>query len=209
MKKVILSLIAIAAVSNTALFAGKNTSFAVPKPVPIPAATTTKPSITPPLGMYIGGGFTYAKSECKCKEIKTTNGVKQGKNEGSTSGFNLKGGYEFNEFIGIEAKYLYTPWGDDDKALKHYGIYLKPSYAINENIDLYALLGYGKTECEYQNISENGFAWGLGGEYTLTKKENGKKNGWGVYVEYNRPLKKSGDKDITTDVANAGVVYHF
>lgn len=209
MKKVILSLIAVVAVSNTALFAGKETTLALPKPVPIPAATTVQKSITPPLGMYVGGGFTYANSECECKDLQTTNGITQGKSQGETRGFNLKGGYEFNEYIGIEAKYLYTPWGDDDKALKHYGIYLKPNYAINENLDLYGLLGYGKTKCDSQNINEKGFAWGLGGEYTLTKKENGKKNGWGVYVEYNRPLKKSGNKEITTDVANAGVAYHF
>jgi len=175
----------------------------------IPAVVTTPKATTPILGMYVGGGFTYAESECECSEITTSGGTVQGSSEGSTSGINLKAGYSFNDFIALEAKYLYTPWGDDGKSLKHYGIYLKPSYAVNDNIDLYALLGYGRTECEYQDIDKDGFAWGLGGEYLIGKKVDGKKSGWGVYVEYNRPLKKSGDTDITTDVANAGVSYHF
>jgi len=209
MKKVILSIVTVAALSSTTLFAGKNSAPAVevPAPVPIPAVTTK--SSTPPLGLYVGGGFTYASTECECKELKTKNGTINGKSEGSTSGINLKAGYDFNEFIGLEGKYIYTPWGDEDKSLEHYGIYLKPNYAVNENLDLYALVGYGKTKCEYQNLDENGFAWGVGGEYLIGKKENGKKSGWGVYVEYNRPLRKTDDKDIKTDVANAGVSYHF
>jgi len=210
MKKVIISIITVVALNNSALFAGKNTAPAVeaPAPVPIPAATTAKSS-TPPLGLYVGGGFTYASTECKCDELKTSGGTIQGQSEGSTSGINLKAGYDFNEYIGIEGKYIYTPWGDEDKSLEHYGIYLKPNYAVNENLDLYALVGYGKTKCDYQNLDEDGFAWGVGGEYLIGKKENGKKSGWGVYVEYNRPLRKTEDKDIKTDVANAGVSYHF
>jgi len=208
MKKVILSLITFATLSSTQIFAGSSEVKAIQEPLPIPAATTDS-SILPPLGMYIGGGFTYAKSECECDEITTANGTVQGSSEGKTQGVNLKAGYTFNKFIGVEAKYLYTPWGDEDKTLKHYGIYLKPNYAINEKVDIYGLLGYGKTKCDYQDIDESGFAWGLGGEYLIGKKENGKKSGWGVYVEYNRPLSKTGDKEITTDVANAGVSYHF
>ena len=208
MKRVILSLITIATFSSTSMFAGSSNMKAIQKPVPIPSVIADT-SVLPPLGMYIGGGFTYAKTKCECKEITTSIAAIRNKSEGTTNGINLKAGYDFNEFISLEGKYIHTPWGDEGKALKHYGIYIKPNYAVNENLDLYGLLGYGKTKCEYQNIDKDGFAWGLGGEYLIGKRSNGKKNGWGVYVEYNRPLSKSGDKEITTDVANAGVSYHF
>jgi opacity protein-like surface antigen len=138
-----------------------------------------------------------------------TNGNYQPKFTSHTKGVNLKAGYDFNEYIGIEAKYLYTPWGDEDRTLKHYGLYLKPSYPITESLDIYALLGYGKTECESLKDSEKGFGWGVGASYNFGKRVAGKKEGLGVYVEYLRPLKKTGNKKITIDTVNAGLQYNF
>ncbi len=40
-------------------------------PIPVPEAPKPSPKIAPPLGLYIGGGFTYAKTECKCQELQT------------------------------------------------------------------------------------------------------------------------------------------
>ena len=202
MKKVIFSLVAVAALSSTA-FAGKSIAPAPLPPLPVPEKPA--PEVLPPLGLYIGGGFTYAKSECKCDE-KVANSKTH---EGKTYGVNLKAGYDFNEYIGIEGKYLYTPWGDKEKTLKHYGLYVKPNMPLTENIDAYALLGYGKTECETLDNSYKGFAWGIGTEYTISGKKAGAKEGWGVYAEYLRPIKKSGDKSIKADTISAGVAYHF
>ena len=204
MKKILISLTAVAAMGTSFAFAGQNTMKAPAEPVEIPKSSDEKPSnLKLPLGLYLGGGFTYASTECECKDIgvDTTS-------EGKTYGVNLKAGYDYNKFIGIEAKYLHTPWGDDGKALKHYGVYLKPNYSFSKNMDLYGLLGYGETKCESQDLDKKGFAWGVGGEYTLNKKK-GKKNGVGVYVEYLRPLKKNSPQEITTDVANVGVAYHY
>jgi opacity protein-like surface antigen len=208
MKKVIFSLVAVAALSSTA-FAGKNVAPAPLPPLPVPEKPA--PEVLPPLGLYIGGGFTYAKSECKCddKNVKFSDGSKGNTHEGKTYGVNLKAGYEFNEYIGIEGKYLYTPWGDKEKTLKHYGLYVKPNMPLTENIDAYALLGYGKTECETLSDSYKGFAWGVGTEYSFGTKKAGAKEGWGVYAEYLRPLKKSGDKNLKVDTVSAGVAYHF
>ncbi len=210
MKKIIFSLATVVALSATA-FAGKNVAPVTIPPVPVPEKPQLPqtPAVVPPLGLYIGGGLTFVKSECTCKPLTLSNNASTTTNSAKTYGINLKAGYSFTEYLAIEAKYLYTPWGDKDKTLKHYGVYLKPIAPVNENIDVYGLVGYGKTECETLNQSFKGLAWGLGAEYTFGQKKDGIKNGWGVYAEYTRPLKKSGSKDITTNALSTGVSYHF
>ncbi len=205
MKRVLISVTTAALLASLA-YAGKNTLPVPTKPIAIPTAPV-KSEVTLPLGLYLGGGLTYASTECKCQDIQLTNNQVK-KSTGKSYGINLKAGYDYNQFIGIEAKYLHTPWGDEGKALKHYGLYLKPNYALNENIDIYGLLGYGKTKCETLNEYKKGFAWGIGGEYTLNKKK-GKNNGVGIYAEYLKPIKKSSPTEITTNVANVGVAYHY
>ncbi len=207
MKKVFFSLITATALSST-LFAGKNVAPAYIPSLPVPEKPAQE--TLPPLGLYIGGGLTYAKSECQCDDsVRFSDGTTSRVNTGKSYGINLRAGYDFSEYVGIEGRYLYTPWGDKDKTLKHYGLYLKPMAAVTDNIDVYGLLGYGKTDCETLSESQKGFAWGLGAEYQLSKKEQGTSNGWGIYAEYSRPLKKSGDRNIKTDVFTSGVAYHF
>ena len=197
MKKSIIALAILASLS----YAGKNVAPAPSEPVPVPVAA--------PLGLYLGGGFTYAYNKCQCAPITTQNGTYTPTSKSHTEGFNLRGGYEFNPFIGLEARYLYTPWGDTDKTMKHYGIYLKPSYPVSEKLDLYALLGYGKTDCETLPKNENSFGWGVGASYNFGERIEGKKKGWGVYLEYLRPLHKTGSKKITVDTVSAGLQYNF
>ena len=202
MKKLAISIAALAVMASS-LNAGKNVIPAPVEPIPVPVP------VAAPLGLYLGGGYTYAKADCECAPIYLSKGVYTPKFTATTHGVNLKAGYDFNEYIGIEAKYLYTPWGDKDKTLKHYGFYLKPNYPVTEHFDIYALLGYGKTECESLKDSENGFGWGVGASYNFGKRVQGKKKGVGVYVEYLRPLKKTGNKNITIDTVNAGLQYNF
>lgn len=202
MRQVKLAIAALAMLSISAN-AGKNYVPATVEPIPLP-------TVIPPLGFYIGGGLTYAASKCQCDtSVQFSDGTTSKARSGHSYGGNLRVGYNLNEYIGIEGKYIKTAWGDDGKKLTHYGLYLKPSYAITENLDIYALLGYGKTSCESLMQTYTGFAWGGGAEYTLNKRVQGQKDGLGVYVEYLRPLKKSGNKNITVDMVNAGVNYNF
>ena len=201
MRKLTISIATLAIIAISAQ-AGKNVIPAPVKPIPIP--------VYAPIGLYLGGGLTYAHSKCQCStDVKFSDGTTSRVHSGTSYGVNLKAGYMYNQYIGIEGKYIYTPWGDKYKTLKHYGLYLKPTYAITDNLDIYALLGYGKTECETLKDSQTGFAWGVGTEYTINKKISGKKDGFGVYVEYLRPLKKTGNKNITIDMVNAGISYNF
>ena len=202
MKKTSFS-VALIALFTLHLNAGKGVAPVTVEPIPIPLP------IKVPLGLYIGGGLTYATAECECEPLPGTNGTIIRKTSSDTYGVNLKAGYNFNEFIGVEVKYFYTPWGDKDRTLKHYGIYLKPTYPVTDHLDLYALLGYGKTECDILPESESGFGWGVGASYTLNKKIKGKKDGVGFYVEYLRPLKKTGNKKITIDTVHTGIEYNW
>ena len=202
MKRLKVAIASLAILTMTAN-AGKNVEPPISEPIPVPV-------INIPLGLYLGGGFTYASSKCQCdNSIKFSNGSTSKISKGKTYGVNLKAGYTINSFLAVEAKYIYTPWGDKNKTLKHYGLYLKPTYAVSDNLDIYALLGYGKTECDTLKSSIKGFSWGVGAEYTLNKKIQGKKDGLGVYVEYVRPVKKTGNKNITVDMVNFGASYHF
>ena len=200
MKRIAISFAAVAMLTISAN-AGKNVAPAPSEPIPVVL----------PLGAYLGGGLTYAKSKCQCNtNVKFSDGTTSRVHSGKSYGVNLKAGYFLiDNYLAVEAKYIYTPWGDKDKTLKHYGLYLKPTYSITDKFDIYALLGYGKTECETLNQGYKGFAWGAGAEYTLKKKVSGRKDGFGIYVEYLRPLKKTGNKNITVDMVNAGVSYNF
>jgi len=201
MKKLALSIASVTIMTISAQ-AGKNV---IPAPVP------PIPVVTPPLGLYIGGGFTYAKGKCQCNtNVTFSDGSTSRVHSGNSYGFNLKAGYYIiDQYLSLEGKYIYNTWGDKYKGVKHYGLYLKPTYPITEHFDIYALLGYGKTECESLKGTHSGFAWGLGAEYTLNKKIYGKKDGLGIYVEYLRPLKKTGNKNITIDMVNLGASYNF
>ena len=204
MKKLFFSIAAVALLS-TSSYAGKNVQEAVLPPVPVPKAPQKpiEPSDLPPLGLYIGGGLTYAHSSCKCPDI----GINT-ERKGNTYGVNLMAGYDIFDYAAIEAKYFYTPWGDKDKTIKHYGIYLKPKYALSDNFEAYALLGYGKTECEYQSQDEKGFSWCIGGEYTF-EANKGQKSGLGIYAEYMQPVRKTGSKEVKVHTGNVGIAYHF
>jgi len=201
MKKIIISTFAVTLLISSAN-AGKNVVPAPVEPIPVPVAAV-------PLGLTLGLGLSYSHGECQCNSsVKCSDGTSCARlHKNTVYGMNLKADYMYNSYIGAEAKYIYAPYKGFD--MKHYGLYLKPTYPISDNLDIYALLGYGKTECQISNDTYKGFGWGVGAEYTLNKKVSGKKDGVGMYVEYLRPLKKTGNKKITVDMVNAGISYSF
>jgi OOP family OmpA-OmpF porin len=204
--------------SSTVLFAGgKNVSPAVVAIEPIPAA-----ELTP---VYVGVGLAYGKySGC------TSPGCKY---EDVTYGVMLRAGYEWNQYFGVEARFLSTFLGADPlggEKLQHIGIFAKPMYPLGEDFNIYGLLGYGwtKTSTELSGsllptLSESGFSAGLGLEYDLSDKKDDKdedvlydrefdgqadqEKGWGLFVDYQRLLIKSNIPDL--DVVSAGVTYDF
>lgn len=126
-------------------------------------------------GFYVGAGLNYMR----VSESTTVSG----------NGITLMAGYYFNQYFGIEGRYMQTitdvdidssrPIVSTDDTLKNYGVYLKPMYSVTTGFSLYGLAGYGHAcyESNGNDIEENGFQWGLGAKYELS-------NGVGLFVDY-------------------------
>jgi opacity protein-like surface antigen len=179
MKKVTLSIIAAVAM-NTFAIAGGDISPVEPQ-ITIPEVSESTGSF------YVGAGYSYMNLDVDSEDH----------NGDATL---LLAGYNFNQYIGVEARYA----GLTD-CLENTAIYLKPMYPFG-GTTVYGLLGYGETT--YDNgtsSSENGFQWGLGANYAVTENI-------GVFVDYTNLYDDSGfsaGTDVTVDSVNVGVTYTF
>ena len=151
--------------------------------------------------------------------------------EDVTYGMMTRVGYEFNQYVGIEARYIGTFLEEGQlygQELEHFGLFFKPMLPFNENFNLYGLLGYGWTQTNTSGalnkaIDDNGFSAGVGLEYDLSDKrddydrniyypegfdgQGDQEKGWGLFVDYQRLLIDSDIPDL--DVVSAGVTYDF
>ena len=180
MKKVTLSIIAVLAM-NTFAFAGGDISPVEPE--------ITVPEVSESTGsFYAGLGYSYVNLDA---------GI-AGEHDGDAA--LLLAGYNFNQYIGVEARYA----GLTD-CLENTAIYLKPMYPFG-GTTVYGLLGYGETTYDNGNSSsENGFQWGLGANYAVTENI-------GVFADYTNLYDDSGfaaGTDVTVDSVNVGVTYTF
>lgn len=218
MMKGIISLSFVITVLSTTLFSGGKSVILASSPVaPI--------EMIDPSPWYLGGGAVWAKlSGCNLQP-----GCEY---EDVTYGAMLRGGYEYNQYFGVEARYLHTfldegPFGGTP--LAHAGIFLKPQYPVSERVNLYGLLGYGYTENLGNGARLNyfdsdwGFSAGAGIEYDLSDREgdrmeNGNYDrafdgyadqgrGWSLFLDYQRLLIKSDIPDL--DAVSVGLRYDF
>ena len=184
MKKATLSIIAAAAMSTFAFAGGDLTP--VEPVVETPVIVEEEPSTG---AFYVGAGYSYMNLEA---------GADHDGDE-----VLLLAGYNFNPYIGVEARYA----GFTD-CLENAAIYVKPQYPITDAAKVYALLGYG--EASYDNgvidASEDGFQWGLGASYAMTENI-------GVFADYTNLYDDTGfnggTQDVTVDAVNVGVTYTF
>jgi len=211
-KKVILG----AVLLNISSYAGGKNVAPAEEPIAIIEENTS--------AWYLGGGLVWAKlhgcnlTDCSYEDV--------------TYGVMLRGGYEFNQYFGIEARGVYTfldegPFGGTP--LQHIGLYSKPQYPLSDHSNIYALLGYGYTKNLGNGARlnyfdhDNGFSAGLGLEYDLSSSADDKiKNtqynrrfdgysdqgyGWSIFLDYQRLLIKSNVPDMDTIII--GVRYDF
>lgn len=177
MKKVTLSIIAVLAM-NTFAFAGGDISSVEPE-ITIPEVSESTGSF------YVGAGYSYMNLD----EVTEHDG----------DAVLLLAGYNFNQYIGVEARYA----GLTD-CLENAAIYVKPMYPIGD-AKVYALLGYGETSYDNGVVdnSENGFQWGLGANYAVTENI-------GVFADYTNLYDDTfAGVDSTVDAINVGVTYTF
>jgi opacity protein-like surface antigen len=194
-----------------------------PAPTPAPVVVTPAPVVvapTPvkhinPSGFYAGLGIAAAQytPNCSCPG-------KNGKDK--TAGVMARVGYDFNQYIGIEARGIRTNWKSNGGKIKHGGIFVKPMLPVTDQTNIYGLAGFAKTKTQgsLQKTNASGLALGVGVEVDLSKdtpKEgrygrtfDGKGNqekGLGVFADYERLLIKSGAPKL--DAVSAGLTYDF
>jgi len=133
----------------------------------------------------------------------------------SDRGYTLQAGYDFNPYIGLEARYTqssakqsetYTLSGD----LDNLAIYLKPMLPVMSDVSLYALLGYGESTVATTagDVSESGFQWGLGAKYSMMEHLS-------LFWDYTQFYKGDGFKratsngDVTLQSINVGLNYIY
>lgn len=196
---------------STAMYAGGDIM-----PVVVPVEPTPVKRLATPV--YIGAGVVAGRYFSDNYEDVTYGGM-------------LRAGYELNQYIGFEARYIASFWDEGEmygQQLEHVGLFVKPMLPFNENFNVYGLLGYGWTRTTTNGrlnpaIDENGLSAGLGLEYDLSDKRDDydpaiyypegfdgqadQEMGWGLFVDYQRLLIDSDIPDL--DVVSAGVTYDF
>jgi len=221
MAKRILKLCALLFVLGTALYGGGGKNIV---PAVSPVAPIATEDISP---WYLGGGFVWAKlSNADCGYAPNCT------YEDTTYGAMIRGGYDVNEYFGIEARYIDTFWDEGPYGgtpLMHAGLFLKPQYPVSERVNLYGLLGYGYTKNLGNGARLNyfdddwGFSAGVGIEYDLSDRKGDRvKNGnydrpfdgyadqgrgWSLFLDYQRLLIKSNIPDL--DAVSFGIRYDF
>jgi OOP family OmpA-OmpF porin len=202
----------------------------IPEPEPTPAPIVELPKeavknvVTPPPsreainpnGFYVGLGISGTRyhSHCPCNS-----GIDFKEKSLAVAG---RVGYDYNQYIGVEARGI-KDFAEDDKAsISHAGVFIKPMYPITKDMNLYGLIGMAKTKTsgDYPKVNSESLALGAGIEYDLSKDEpkNGKYNrdfdgagdqekGFGLFLDYERMVVKKNAPLL--DTVSAGVTYDF
>jgi opacity protein-like surface antigen len=196
MKKFNLSLVAVLAMSTFAIAGG---DIAPVEPV----VETPMVEESTPGNFYIGGAYGYV-------DVEVSDGVIS--DDDSLNAFMLQAGYKFNPYIAVEGRYWFTnedEWNDTgvDFSADSWGIYAKPMYPVTNELDIYALLGYGDTDPEFDGqgptSDTDGFQWGLGAAYDVTDNV-------ALFVDYVSLYDDTVDGiDLEIDTVNVGITYTF
>ncbi|MDY0402366.1 porin family protein [Sulfurovum sp.] len=201
MKKVTLSLITIISLSTFAV-AGGDISPVEPY-VNVPEVTDDKPG-----NFHIGFGYSYMNMNVENPDEDLT-----------AHSVLFKGGYNFNEYIGVEGRYTMSVGdltlddgqeSDVDGDMSNLGIYAKVMYPVMEQFSVYGLLGYGQVTVDdgVEELSESGFQWGIGAEYGVT-------DNIGLFVDYANLYNDTGfdgafaGRDVMVDAISVGATYKF
>ena len=200
--KMFLALLLSVVVPFSLLHAGKDAA---------PAESPVIPVTTIPFYVGIGGVWSITSTNCPCAQ-----GSGGRKYDNSNFGGILRLGYDFNPFFGIEARFLKSKYSKKFAETSHYGLYLKPQVHISDAVNIYGLLGYGKTriDCTYKKkpiYDSYGFSFGAGMEYDFVSADGqgDAEEGWGMFLDYQNILWDKGQGKTRSNVFSAGITYDF
>jgi len=198
--------------------------YMTPEPEIVETAIVIPPKVVAPLplknirpnGFYAGIGIAAAQYKTNCSTACLGGGTDK------TAGVMARIGYDFNKYIGIEARGIRTNWKSDGGKVKHGGIFLKPMLPVGDVTNIYGLVGLAKTKTEggLQTTNAKTLALGAGVEVDLSVDQakegrygrafdgqGDQEKGVGVFLDYERMVVKAGSPDL--DALSAGVTYDF
>jgi len=190
---------------------------ATPAPVIKAPKTTAVPLVAATVsGIYGGLGIVAARYDTNCD----CNGDKSGVD--TTAGIMGRIGYDFNKYVGLEARGMMTNWKSSGGKIKHVGAFVKPMIPVSDAINAYGLVGIAKTTTkgDLRTTDVTGLSFGGGVEYDISsdKQKNARygrefdgkgdqEKGLGLFADYERLYYKKGSPDL--DAISAGVTYDF
>ena len=209
MKRSVAKIVLASLVASGIVMAGKNV-----EPAEVPVAPVAE--INP---LYIGIGLLWSGTslDCPCAEGD--------EKKETTYGGILRIGYDFNQYVGVEARLLKASIEEDFAETTHYGLYLKPQYHVSDKMNVYGLIGYGNTEIDfscpsYSDYDDDGVSVGIGFEYDMSDDEpvaasrafdgqGDQETSWGVWVDYQNLLYDEGPNNVNANILTAGITYDF
>jgi len=225
MKNIVLSAVAVLAMSSFAVAGGDIAPVEEPVVVPEPVVTDA--------GFYLGLAYGYANIDASVWQTHhpiTRDAYTTDLDTYST--VMIQAGYDFNKYIAVEGRYWFgldedfvvgpvninygTP-ANYSQNFDTWGIYVKPQYPVTDAFKIYALLGYANTDAgnAFQDTTADGFSWGLGAAYSFTEN-------FSIFIDYVDMYNDSVDyvdvvrgqnTDMTADLDintwNFGVTYKF
>ena len=215
MKKIVLSVAAVLAMSSFAVGGGDIAPVVVPVQV-VPEEDNSN--------FYLGLGMVYNRTYSG--NSGWFNNAPATQDE--TGGFTGVAGYNFNEYVAVEGRISKTFFEEDYADVTTYSLFLKPQYPITEDFTVYGLLGFGNVTVQgamgdepgdpanngKDILNETTFQWGIGASYDVTESLS-------VFVDYTL---LANDEDINSklygydnntytelsvDGITVGVIYHF
>ena len=204
MKSIRWSFISVVACSHI-VFAGSNTEKVIEPSIPIP---TVEESTS---GFHVGVGVSAVSTHQDDLDFfSITDG------QDRTGNALLSAGYDWNEYIGLEARYMFSVAKEDIVDMDSWSIYVKPQYPITEDLTVYALLGVGGFDIsgtnhfgDSINADEISFHWGLGISYEVYENVH-------FSVDYTQVANSlytdafvTQNVDVASDAITVGVRYRF
>ena len=167
-------------------------------------------------GFYAGLGIVATRYKTSCSTRCANSGTDK------TIGILGRVGYDFNNYIGLEARGIRTSLKNDGGTVKHAGVFIKPMLPVGDKTHIYGLIGLAKTTTQgkLQRTDAETLALGAGVEVDLSKDspKDGRYNrefdgqgdqekGLGLFVDYEKMVVKSGAPAL--DALSAGLTYDF